>query len=224
MIFAASRVDYIKGITELLECYERILLGNNNTDQKTVLYLVAVQPAEGMTIYADLMGKICALVGRINGKFSTLYYSPVVFITNSLSFKSMLAYMHVADIMWVTSLRDGMNIICEEFIATKKEKTGVLVLSEFAGASVLLEEALLTNPFVNTSMDETLLTALTMSEKEKRERMDRLYKKIRISDIKIWSKQLCSLYQSPTGEAPSAFFPDNKDHTLETPANLQISA
>jgi len=193
LIFSASRVDYIKGIGELLECYERLLLTREDLLEKVVLFVVAVEPAKGISAYQELQTRIRYLLDKINTKFQTSLWEPVIYSDKSLSFEEMIAWFSVTDIMWVPSLRDGMNITCKEFVAVKKDSGGVLVLSEFAGASIELHEAVLTNPYSPDSMDNAIALALEMPLRDQRVRMKKMYRTVLLSDIGKWSRQLNDL-------------------------------
>ncbi len=189
LIFAASRIDYTKGIVEMLHCYRRFLL-NESRPGEAILILVCVMPPSGMTTYNSVAKGILSLVEQINEEFKYASDKPIFFQTTSLSSVEMVAYMHKADVMWVNSLRDGMNIACEEYISVKRGNPGVLILSEFTGASVILKGAILTNPYVDSNMDEALNAALLMSIDEQRRRMKLLFERIKLSDVTRWSVQL----------------------------------
>jgi glucosylglycerol-phosphate synthase len=193
LIFAPSRVDYIKGTVELLQCYERLLIRKSELKEDVMLFVVAVHPKEGISAYNDVREDIEQLVIRINDRFSSAVWKPVLYSSTSLCFEEMIAWFSTANILWVPSLRDGMNIICKEFVAVKKDSSGVLILSEFAGAAVELGEAVLTNPYSPESMNAAIDLALSMSHREQKRKMNKMFKKMLLSDINVWSTQLNEL-------------------------------
>jgi glucosylglycerol-phosphate synthase len=190
LIFAPSRIDYIKGTVELLRCYERLLARRDITMEPVLLFVVAVEPADGITSYREIQAEVERLVARINRVFSKPGWSPILYSKRSLSFDEMVAWFSVSDVLWVPSLRDGMNIICKEFVAVKKDSSGVLILSEFAGAAVELHDAVLTNPYSPESMNKAIDQALAMSQEEQKSRIRAMFARMMLSDINAWSHQL----------------------------------
>ena len=128
LIFAASRADYIKGTYEMLQCFDRLLNRQNKLIGKVVLFLISVDPGN-INAYRDTQMDIEQLVARINKKFSINEYIPIKYSNSPLKFEDMIAWFHETNIMWIPSLRDGMNIICKEFIAANKGSEGVIILS-----------------------------------------------------------------------------------------------
>lgn len=193
LIFAASRMDYVKGMDKLLECYSRLLNRRPELKGKVVLSLIAVQPAAGITAYDQFQVKLRQQVSHIIDTHSTPDWSPVIYSEAALSFEEMVSWYSATDIMWVPSLRDGTNLVCKEFLAVKKGGKGVLLLSEFVGAAVELHEAVLTNPYSYNSMDNAIDQALEMPVKDQEARNHKLYQKVRQSDVRRWSKRLTGL-------------------------------
>lgn len=193
LIFAASRTDYVKGTKELLNCYKRLLARKKNLVEQVTLFLVSVKPVEGMAGYTEMHEEIESLVREINIAYTTREHTPIRYSNTVLSFREMIAWFSISDVMWIPSLRDGMNIICKEFIVAKESAHGALILSEFAGASVELPEAILANPYSPLSMDVAIDRALSMPIPEQRERLKRMLDRTMLSDIKNWSKQLLLL-------------------------------
>jgi glucosylglycerol-phosphate synthase len=189
LVFAASRLDYIKGTLELLECYERLLDRRPEMKKNIVLFVVSVHSG-GIDAYTSTREEIERQVKRINDRFAKDDWSPVLYSGASLSFEEMIAWFSACDIMWVPSLRDGMNIVCKEFIVTRHNKGGVLILSEFAGAAVELPEAVFTNPYSSICMDNAVDVALSISPDEQRQRMNKLVDRVMSFDILDWSRQL----------------------------------
>ena len=196
IILAASRADYIKGTLQLLKCYQRLLKSDSDLRGKITLCIISVQPAEGISAYDDLQREVEAQIKCINQQYSLFNWCPIFHYFNAFSFDEMVAWYTATDIMWIPSLRDGMNLVCKEFVAAKKGEAGVLVLSEFAGAAVELEGAVLTNPYSDMSMDDSIKYALQMGEEEQKRRMKSMYKKVIHSDPINWAKQIKCLQSS----------------------------
>ena len=125
-----------------------------------------------MKIYEETQRSIEEMAGRINGRFSQVDWIPVRFSTRRIPYEEMVAWFCHADVCWITPLRDGLNLVAKEYAAARRHRGGVLVLSEFTGASVVLEGAVLTNPYSNRRMDEAIEAALAMPEDEQRQRME----------------------------------------------------
>lgn len=193
LIFAASRLDYIKGTDYLLEAYLRLLDRQKDLIGKITLMVVAVEPANGILIHDELRIKIKGLVDEINSKYLSSSWSPVVYSEEALSFEDMICWYAAADIMWVPSLRDGTNLVCKEYLAVKGSNPGILILSEFLGAAIELPEALIFNPYSSQSMDNAIDTALLMPISEQISRNTTLHKKILLSVPKLWAAQLSVL-------------------------------
>jgi glucosylglycerol-phosphate synthase len=147
-----------------------------------------------MKIYEETQREIEALVGRINGRFSKLNWTPVVLFTNAIPFERLVAYFRIADVCVTTPLRDGLNLVAKEFIAAKRGLGGALILSEFAGCAVELPQAVLTNPYSNRAMDSALDQALDMPEDEARERMQRLNAVVHHYDLERWAQQVADQF------------------------------
>jgi trehalose-6-phosphate synthase len=144
----------------------------------------------GMKIYEKIQHDLEHAIGRINGKYSSMDWVPIRLFFRSLPFEEVVAYYAAADILWITPLRDGLNLVAKEYIAVQGQlpnAKGVLVLSEFAGAAVELPYAILTNPYDSRSLKEGLLQALMLSDEDKQMRMQRLYEQVRHYDINFWS-------------------------------------
>jgi len=143
-----------------------------------------------MEVYESLRVDVDKMVGRINGRFSTLDWTPVRYFYRSIAYEDVIAYYGVADVAWITPLRDGLNLVAKEYVATQGNLggKGVLVLSEFAGAAVELHGALLTNPYDPRSMEETLYLALTLGEDDRAYRMARMNAIVRSNDVHTWGE------------------------------------
>jgi trehalose-6-phosphate synthase len=190
MIISAERLDYVKGPLEKILAFEQFLDEYPEYHGKIELVNICTPPAEGMKIYDAIRLELEQAVGRINGKYSNMNWTPVRLFFRAVPFDEILVYYAVADIAWITPLRDGLNLVAKEYVAVQGQLTGekgVLILSEFAGAAVELPYALLTNPYDMKSLKENLLQALIMSPEEKQMRMNRLFEQVTHFDINYWA-------------------------------------
>ena len=190
LIVSAGRVDYVKGAKEMLLCYERLLERRPDLQGKVNLVMTAVKAAAGMRVYKVAQSQIEQLVGKINGRFSKLDWTPILLFTEPVPFKDLMAVYRTADIAWIPPLRDGLNLVAKEYISAHQGQDGVLILSEFTGSAVELPDALLTNPYSDQHMDECIERALAMSPEEQRERMQKLYKAVQQYDVKEWANHM----------------------------------
>lgn len=191
-ILSIERLDYVKGPLEKLRAFHQFLEEHPNLHGKVELINICTPPASGMKIYEQVQQEMEQLIGKINGQYSTMDWVPIHFFFRSFSFEEVLAYYAVADVAWITPLRDGLNLVAKEYVAVQgqnPDSAGVLVLSEFAGASVELPNAVLTNPYDNVSMINSLLEAISMNRAERQIRMKRLYQIISHYNIEFWADE-----------------------------------
>lgn len=191
LILSVERLDFTKGILEKLHAYERMLSEHPELETKVTLMMVCVPAAKGMTIYEELLSQIEQTVGRINGQFARVGWTPVQFFFRALPFEELVAYYTMADVMWITPLRDGLNLVAKEYIATQglTEGRGVLVLSEFAGAAAELRGAILANPHHPQDLADTCYYALAMSRSEARNRLSEAFEAVCRYDIEYWGRE-----------------------------------
>jgi trehalose 6-phosphate synthase/phosphatase len=186
MLVGVDRLDYTKGIPRRLLTYERMLQVHPELREKVRLVQVAVPSRTGVEAYQEFRTLVDGLVGRINGPFGTPRWVPVHYIFRGLSAPDLVALYRAADVMLVTPLRDGMNLVAKEFVACRPDGDGVLVLSEFAGASWELPEALQVNPYDTETSAETFFRALTMDADERRARLAPLRQRVATFDVHSW--------------------------------------
>ncbi|MDP1631132.1 MAG: glucosylglycerol-phosphate synthase [Caulobacter sp.] len=201
LLMTIGRTDYTKGMIESLLAFERLLERRPELIGEVKLLVTSVAAASTMTIYEDTQRGIEGLVGRINGRFSTLDWTPVVLFSNAIPFEKLIAYYSIADICVTTPLRDGLNLVAKEYVASKHGRPGVLVLSEFAGCAVELPQAVLTNPYSNRSMDAAIDLALDMPAEEVAQRMAAMDKVIHHYDLARWADQIAEQFDSIAAEA-----------------------
>ncbi|NOR58882.1 MAG: trehalose-6-phosphate synthase [Sulfurimonas sp.] len=187
IMLGVDRLDYTKGLPQRLKAYKRLLEKYPRLRKKIKLVQVMVPSREDISKYTDLKREIERLVGEINGKFSKPGWIPIQYCYTSLERTELLAYYRVADIALVTPLKDGMNLVAKEYCVANIDKSGVLILSEFAGASQQFkDDALLVNPFDEESIVDTIKVALSMKKKEKKKRMENMQNIVKEFDIYWW--------------------------------------
>ena len=186
ILVGVDRLDYTKGIPRRLLAYERMLQTHPELREKVRLVQVAVPSRTNVGAYQDFRSLVDGLVGRINGAFGTPRWVPVHYIFRALSEPDLVALYRAADVMLVTPLRDGMNLVAKEFVASRIDNDGVLVLSEFAGAAWELPEALQLNPYDVDGSAEVYYRALSMSREERRARLAPLRARVRTFDVHRW--------------------------------------
>lgn len=186
IILSFDRLDYTKGIPLRLEAFDALLEKKPEYRGAVSLVLVAVPSRTGVDSYQALKKQIDELVGRINGKYGTTDWTPVSYFYNFLPFDTLVAFYSAADVALVTPLRDGMNLMAKEYVATRTDGTGVLILSEMAGAAEELGEAIIVNPNDQDAVIEAIEAALAMPEKEQIERNRTMQKRLMRYDIEHW--------------------------------------
>ena len=199
LLLGVDRLDYTKGIPRKLLAMERLLERSPHYRGKVRLLQVAVPSRENVAEYKSLRADVEGLVGRINGASGSLHDdAPIHYLYKALTQEELVASYRAADVMVVTPLRDGMNLVAKEYIASRTTGDGVLVLSELAGAASELGEALTVNPYDVESMAVGFDRALSMPESERRERMSALRDKVRARPVELWAQSFVSALE--TGE------------------------
>lgn len=187
LVMSAERLDYVKGVLERLECFERFLDRHPERHGEVSFVQIAVPTRTGMEEFQEMRRLTEEAVGRINGRFGTLEWQPVLHFYGSVDRPELVAFYAAADVLWVTPLRDGLNLVSKEYVASRPGGDGVVILSEFAGVAAELEGAVLTNPYSPDDMDRALEEALSMTEAERVERMRRMHQRVRAHDVHRWS-------------------------------------
>src|SRR6266700_4220146 len=192
VLLAVDRLDYTKGLLERLRAYALLLRSSSELKEKVVLIQIAVPTREGIDTYQDLRTEVNRLVGEINGKLGTPEWTPLVYINRSIERTELVGLYKLADVCWVGSLRDGMNLVAKEYVACKPDGDGVMVLSEFAGAAAEMGEALLINPFYEERTAATIERALALDEQERRLRMTMLHQRVARNNVFRWGERFLS--------------------------------
>jgi trehalose-6-phosphate synthase len=188
VLLSVERLDYTKGILEKVHAFERLLDEHPELIGNVTLVTICVPAAAEMTVYAELQVDIEQAVGRINGRFAQIGWTPLQFFFRKVPFEQLVAYYAMADVMWITPLRDGLNLVAKEYVATQGmvDGAGVLVLSEFAGAAAELRGALLTNPHSPHELADSAWQGLIMDEAEARSRIRDAFDVVQHHDIERW--------------------------------------
>ncbi|MYM65062.1 glucosylglycerol-phosphate synthase [Pseudomaricurvus sp. HS19] len=198
VILSVERLDYTKGILPKLEAFELLLSRHPELIGEVTLVTICVPAAKEMSVYDELQTNIERTVGRINGRFARVGWTPVQFFFRAFPFEELVAYYAVADLMWITPLRDGLNLVAKEFVATQglTGGNGVLVLSEFAGAAAELRGALLTNPHDPHDLVNTCFQALSMDYDEAKGRLREAFDVVRRYDIDSWGQEFLQMVEA----------------------------
>lgn len=188
ILLGIDRLDYTKGIPRRLLAYERLLEREPRWRGKVRLVQIAVPSRDQVPSYQEYRRQVDEMVGRINGIFGTVDWTPIHYVHRSLDARQVVALYCAADVMLVTPLRDGMNLVAKEFATCRTDEDGVLVLSEFAGAAAEMGEALQVNPYDIDAMAQAYSDALEMPEEERRVRMRALRGRIAARDVHHWAQ------------------------------------
>jgi trehalose 6-phosphate synthase len=212
LMLGVDRLDYTKGIRHRIKAYGELLHEGAINAPDTVLLQVATPSRERVEAYRHLREEIEGTVGRINGEHSPIGTVAIQYLHHSYPRSEMAAMFVAADVMLVTPLRDGMNLVAKEYVACKTDLTGALVLSEFTGASHELHQAYLCNPHDVQGLKDQIMRAVEAPEKERRRRMRALRKRVADHDVQRWAER----YLEALACAPER--PHRPRRTHETPA------
>ena len=186
IIFSVDRLDYSKGLMFRLQGFEEFLERYPEWREKVIFALNIVPSRDAIPTYYKRKKDIEEKISTINGKFSTFHWQPINYRYNHLSFHELSAFYKAADVALITPLRDGMNLVAKEFVASRTERTGVLILSELTGAASELNEAILVNPTDSGEVAKAIDLALTMPLKEQIERMSMMQERLKQYDVVRW--------------------------------------
>jgi trehalose 6-phosphate synthase/phosphatase len=192
-ILSIDRLDYTKGVLHRLKGFDLFLDSYPEFKEKVTLVLVAVPSRTKVKRYQSLKKNVDELIGKINGDHGTLGWTPIQYIYRSLPFHSLLALYRISDVAMITPLRDGMNLIAKEYVATKTDGKGVLIISEMAGAVEELREAIIVNPNSIEEIAEALKKALVMPEDEQVRRNRIMQERLSNYDIKVWANDFMTI-------------------------------
>tara|TARA_R110000868_G_scaffold84342_1_gene237818 strand:+ start:13700 stop:15907 length:2208 start_codon:yes stop_codon:yes gene_type:complete len=186
-LLSIDRLDYSKGIAKRLNAFEYFLNKYPKYKEKVRLIILAVPSRSNVPQYQLLKKEVDELVGRINGEFSTVSWTPIWYFYRSMPFENLIDLYTSCDIAWLTPIRDGMNLVAKEYIATRTDKTGVLILSEMAGSANEMNESLLINPNNFEQTADAIDQAIHMPIEEQQERNDILQKRLERYNVEKWA-------------------------------------
>jgi len=193
LIIGVERMDYTKGIVERLRGLEYLLATHPEWSGKVSLMQIVTPSRDAVEAYRQKKREIDEMVGRVNGRFSDGIWNPIHYQYRSFPPAELVAYYRAADIALVTPLRDGLNLVAKEYVASRINGDGAVILSEFAGVSYQLPEAILTNPYSPEEVADSLQRALTLGHHEGRERMAAMRSHVEAQDINWWLKEFVQL-------------------------------
>lgn len=192
IILSVDRLDYTKGLPKRLEAFELFLKEYPEYRGKVNLIQLTVPSREQVEHYKRLKSEVDILISKINGAYGNIGWVPVWYLYRSLTFPQLAALYIDADVCLVTPLRDGMNLVAKEYVAVKQDETGVLILSEMAGAAQELGEAIIVNPNNTEEIMESIKTALEMDPDEKKRRIGVMQKRLKQYDVRRWAEDFFS--------------------------------
>ncbi|MEM7572584.1 MAG: bifunctional alpha,alpha-trehalose-phosphate synthase (UDP-forming)/trehalose-phosphatase [Bacteroidota bacterium] len=188
LIVSIDRMDYTKGIPQRVKAFGDFLHNHPEYHQKVDLVMLVVPSRSNVDQYQSLKQEVDILVSRVNSEIGTFDWTPIHYFYRSLNFPALMKLYQEADIALITPLRDGMNLVAKEYIASKESnKQGVLILSEMAGAVHELTDAITVNPQDRSDIDRALVEALEMPLEEQERRLVSMQEKLRIYDVKNWA-------------------------------------
>jgi trehalose 6-phosphate synthase/phosphatase len=186
IIFSVDRLDYTKGLMDRLNAFEYFLDQYPEWREKVVFILNIVPSRDDIQAYTERKQQIEQKIGTINGKISTITWQPIIYRYTHLPFSELAALYKAADVALITPLRDGMNLVAKEYVASCSARKGVLILSELAGAANELNEALLVNPTDTNEVARAINRALTMPPEEQQHRMALMQQRLSDYDVIKW--------------------------------------
>jgi trehalose 6-phosphate synthase len=226
ILLGVDRLDYTKGIRHRIKAFAELLDDGRLSVDEACLVQVASPSREGVDSYRELRDEIELSVGRVNGTYDTMGHTAIRYLHHSYPVEEMVALYLAADVMLVTALRDGMNLVAKEYVAARGGLGGVLVLSEFAGAADQLRKALLVNPHDIDGLKDAITEAIEMDGRKATKRMRSMHRHILTNDVNKWSRDFLDRLGGkvaeprPEAEQQSAFMDtdddrDRRDHETE---------
>lgn len=224
LIVSIDRLDYSKGIAKRINAFEYFLNKYPEYKEKVRLIILAVPSRSNVPQYKLLKREIDELVGRINGELSTVNWTPIWYFYRSLPFENLIDLYTSSDIAWLTPLRDGMNLVAKEYIATRTDKTGVLILSEMAGSAYEMNEALLINPNNFEQQADTLKQAITMPKEEQIARNMFLQNRLKRYNVEVWANEFMNSLKTQGQDIGTYVSQKMNDEILEAVSSKYSSA
>jgi len=202
ILLGVDRLDYTKGIQHRLKAYGELIADGHLNVEDVTLVQVASPSRERVEAYVQLRDEIELMVSRINGDFDTMGHTAIRYLHQAYPREEMVALFLAADVMLVTALRDGMNLVAKEYVASRNDNRGVLLLSEFAGAADELGSSLRINPHDIEGLKDAIMRAVTMPPGEQGRRMRAMRRKVVENDVDAWSRSFLSALATarPSGD------------------------
>ncbi|RKO92877.1 glycosyltransferase family 20-domain-containing protein [Blyttiomyces helicus] len=200
VIVGVDRLDYIKGVPQKLHAFELFLSRHPEWIEKVVLIQVAVPSRQDVEEYQHLQQVVNELVGRINGRFGTVEFTPIHFMHKSVNFEELVSLYAVANACLVSSTRDGMNLVSYEYIVSQQKNHGVLILSEFAGAAQSLNGSIIVNPWNTEELAQGIYDAMTMPDNLRQSNHQKLYRYVMKYTAAFWGLNFVKELQRVTDE------------------------
>lgn len=202
LILSIDRLDYTKGIPQRLKAFRYFLEKYPEYVEKVSLIMLTVPSRTDVEQYQNLKNEVDVLVGNINGEFGTLNWNPVIYFYRSMPFENLIELYSSADVALLTPLRDGMNLVAKEYIASKVNHKGVLILSEMAGATKELGEAISVNPNNIAETADAIHTALVIPEQEREKSVRIMQQRIKRYDIHKWANEFMTTLKGTLEKQP----------------------
>lgn len=194
LILSIDRLDYTKGIPHRLRAFETFLEKYPEYQHKVTLIMLAVPSRDQVDQYQLLKKEVDELVGSINGKYGTINFTPIWYFYRSLPFENLVELYHESDVALITPVRDGMNLVAKEYIASRVNGDGVIILSEMAGVSKELGEAITINPNNENEIADAIYQAITMSKREQNLRMVQMQERLQRYNVFKWANDFVSTF------------------------------
>lgn len=192
IIFSVDRLDYSKGLLHRLSGFDRFLSQHSEWHERVSFMMVVVPSRDNIEQYQQMKSDIDQTVGRINATYGTINWQPIIYQYRSMSYHELVGMYTASDVALITPVRDGMNLVCKEYIASRKDKKGVLILSEMTGAAAELGEAIIINPVDAQDIADAINKAFEMPVKEQTKRMTTMRARIRNYDVFAWTNDFFS--------------------------------
>lgn len=196
VIFSVDRLDYTKGLIKRLQGYDVFLQNHPRWHGQVVFFLVVSPSRTGVKTYQAMKREIDEWVGRIHGRYGNIHWTPILYQYRSMGFPELVAMYRFCDVALITPLRDGMNLVAKEFIASRPDQTGVLILSEMAGAAKEMGEALIINPLHHSEIADALDQALNLPEEEQKKRNQIMQDRLRRYNVLRWAEEFVHALQA----------------------------
>ena len=225
LALGVDRLDYTKGIEERMLAFEELLEQHPWHRERLTLVQIAAPSRTRIASYADLKRRVEETATRINQRYQTAHWRPIVLIERQCSHEEVARWYRIADLCLVTSLHDGMNLVAKEYVAARDDEDGVLILSRFTGASVELRDALVVNPYDISGVADAMHRGLEMPRDERRQRMQLMRRQVLEFNIYRWAASVLRALREVRIESDSAAaaLPPESDSQLSAESNRKLA-